>query len=105
MLTFKTTVTDEEVRKAVQEYTLNKMQDDLCIDLNEIEITSVKKSKNNFIVEGRQKKKKDTKTKFNKKDSKLTCASCDEYYEDCDCEDGPYCAGCEEPIAECTCGQ
>lgn len=108
MLTFKTTVTEEEVNTAIKKYVMAKMQDDLELDTDMIEITSVKKSGKCFIVQGRQKPKppkakKETKSKYKKSEAEHICGGCESTYDECDCVGGPICEGCENQVQHCTC--
>jgi len=112
MLTFKTTVTEEEVKTAVKKYVMDKLEDKFCAHVDELEITSIKKNKKNFIVEGRQKpeppkpkkgKAKKVKGKFKKSEATYLCGECEETYEECDCAGGPTCEGCDFSAADCIC--
>jgi len=108
MLTFKTTVTEQEIKTAVKIYVMSKLQDELSVDTCEIEITSVKGNKKNFIVQGRQKPKppeakKGKARKIKKSETAYLCSECEETYAECDCASGPNCEGCDLPATDCIC--
>jgi len=111
MLTFQTTVTEEEVKEAVKRYVMGKIQDDLELDIDMVEITAVKKNKKGFTISGRQKPKpkpvkagkEKTPRKYPAGKDHYTCGECNKTYKKCGCGGGPECEGCEEWACDCLC--